>query len=399
MLGGVAPVRRLLLPVVSSLYAVPLVILYPAMTAWFGLGSASKIAFAALYAVFPVALAVAAGMRTIDPNLILTARSMGARPAQLLFRVVMPASVPLLLAALRLGGALCIVGVVVAEMLVSTAGIGFLITGFRTTLDSPHVFAAVLLVVVVIALFDAGARWIERRAAREFGSDMTIVPNDGGPRRRMIKKLTLTFDNGPDPAVTPGVLDVLRRRGIATTFFVIGEKLRDPAARACAERAHDEGHWIGNHTWTHSTPLGEQPGADAASYEITQTQVELGALAHSRRLFRPMGGGGILDRKVLSAAAVSLLQRDFYTCVLWNAVPRDWADPDGWVSTALAQIDDQPWPLVVLHDLPTGAMLHLERFLDEVGQRGFTLHQDVPPACVPIDAGRLTSDISNLVTN
>lgn len=166
VLGGVAPVRRLLLPVMSSLYAVPLVILYPAMTAWFGLGSPSKIAFAGLYAVFPVMLAVAAGMRTIDPNFILTARSMGARPSQLLFRVVMPASVPLLLAALRLGGALCIVGVVVAEMLVSTAGIGFLITGFRTRLDSPHVFAAVLMVIVVIALFDAGARWLERRVAR-----------------------------------------------------------------------------------------------------------------------------------------------------------------------------------------------------------------------------------------
>ncbi|MGI4802414.1 MAG: ABC transporter permease [Janthinobacterium lividum] len=165
VLGGVASVRQLLLPLVSSLYAVPIVILYPAMTAWFGLGSGSKIAFAALYAVFPTALAMAAGMRTIDPNLLLAARSMGARPLQLLLRVVLPAAIPTVLAALRLGGALCIVGVVVAEMLVSTAGVGFLVTGYRTTLDSPHVFAAVLLVVAVIALFDGGVRWAERRAA------------------------------------------------------------------------------------------------------------------------------------------------------------------------------------------------------------------------------------------
>lgn len=165
LLDGVAPVRRLMLPVVSSLYAVPMVILYPAMTAWFGLGSSSKIAFAAMYAVFPTALATAAGTQTIDPNLILTARSMGARPAQLLFRVILPAAIPTILSAFRLGGALCVVGVVVAEMLVSTAGIGFLVTGYRTVLDSPHVFAAVLLVVLVIALFDAGARWAERRAA------------------------------------------------------------------------------------------------------------------------------------------------------------------------------------------------------------------------------------------
>lgn len=170
VLGGVAPVRRLLLPVVSSLYAIPLVILYPAMTAWFGLGPSSKVAFAALYTVFPVLLAMAAGIRTIDPNLILTARSMGARPGQLLLHVVLPAAIPTVLAALRLGGALCIVGVVVAEMLVSTAGIGFLVTGYRTMLDSPHVFAAVLLVVLVIALFDAGARWAERRAAGWVGA-------------------------------------------------------------------------------------------------------------------------------------------------------------------------------------------------------------------------------------
>ena len=68
--------------------------------------------------------------------------------------------------------------------------------------------------------------------------------------------VTLTFDNGPEPSVTPRVLDVLARRGVRTTFFVIGNKLLTRDARACTERAHAEGHWIGNHTWTHSRPLG-----------------------------------------------------------------------------------------------------------------------------------------------
>jgi hypothetical protein len=56
--------------------------------------------------------------------------------------------------------------------------------------------------------------------------------------------VTLTFDNGPEPSVTPRVLDVLARRGVRTTFFVIGNKLLSSDARACAERAHAEGHWI-----------------------------------------------------------------------------------------------------------------------------------------------------------
>ena len=71
--------------------------------------------------------------------------------------------------------------------------------------------------------------------------------------------VTLTFDNGPEPSVTPRVLDVLARRGVRTTFFVIGNKLLTRDARACTERAHAEGHWIGNHTWTHTRPLARGP--------------------------------------------------------------------------------------------------------------------------------------------
>jgi peptidoglycan-N-acetylglucosamine deacetylase len=147
--------------------------------------------------------------------------------------------------------------------------------------------------------------------------------------------VTLTFDNGPEPSVTPRVLDVLARRGVRTTFFVIGNKLLTRDARACIERAHAEGHWIGNHTWTHTRPLGERPGAVTADLEIGRTQAEIGILSHSDRLFRPTGGGGHLDRRLLSPDAAALLKAGGYTCVLWNAIPRDWADPEGWVETPL----------------------------------------------------------------
>ena len=64
LVGGTALLRDLLLPVFSSLYAVPIVILYPIFTAWFGVGSSSKIAFAGVYGFFPVMLSTAAGIRT-----------------------------------------------------------------------------------------------------------------------------------------------------------------------------------------------------------------------------------------------------------------------------------------------------------------------------------------------
>jgi NitT/TauT family transport system permease protein/taurine transport system permease protein len=163
VVGGVAVLRGLLLPVFSSLYAVPIVILYSVFTAWFGIGSESKIVFAGVYGFFPVMLSTAAGIRTIDEQYMLVARAVGATVAQRITRVIIPASIPTVLAGLRLGGALTIIGVVVAEMLVSAAGIGYLVTKYRTTLDSPRVFAAIIVILLFAVVFDQLARLIERR--------------------------------------------------------------------------------------------------------------------------------------------------------------------------------------------------------------------------------------------
>ncbi|MDO9413849.1 MAG: ABC transporter permease [Pseudolabrys sp.] len=182
IVGGVATLRNLLLPVFSSLYAVPIVILYPIFTAWFGIGSESKIAFAGVYGFFPVMLSTAAGIRTIDEQYLLAARSMGATLPQLIARVIIPASIPTVLAGLRLGGALTIIGVVVSEMLTSASGIGYLVTMNRTILDSPRVFAAIIVVLVMSVAFDILVRTIERRtlvwqtAGRRTSSADAAVP-------------------------------------------------------------------------------------------------------------------------------------------------------------------------------------------------------------------------------
>jgi NitT/TauT family transport system permease protein/taurine transport system permease protein len=163
LVGGMTLLRNLLLPVFSSLYAIPIVILYPIFTAWFGIGSESKIIFAGVYGFFPVMLSTAAGIRTIDEQLLLAARSMGASLPQQITRVIIPASIPTVLTGLRLGGALTIVGVVVSEMLTSAAGIGYLVTRYRTILDSAHVFGAIIMILLLSIAFDAFARAIERR--------------------------------------------------------------------------------------------------------------------------------------------------------------------------------------------------------------------------------------------
>jgi NitT/TauT family transport system permease protein/taurine transport system permease protein len=165
LVGSLSRTRILIMPMVSSLYAVPLVILYPVFTVWLGIGSESKIAFASSYGFLPTMLSTAAGIQTIDPQLLLAARSMGATLSQLVVRVIIPAAIPTVLSGLRVGGALVIVGVVVSEMLISSAGVGYLISRYRTILDSPHVFAGVLLVLAMTVAFSAALRWIEQKAS------------------------------------------------------------------------------------------------------------------------------------------------------------------------------------------------------------------------------------------
>ena len=200
-------------------------------------------------------------------------------------------------------------------------------------------------------------------------------------------EVTLTFDNGPEPAVTPRVLEVLSRFDLRCTFFVLGSKLADPERRALAKRAHAMGHWIGNHTMTHRTPLGRIADPVQAAAEIAECQALIGELSHPDRIFRPFGGGGELGPHLLNDAAIQVLEKEKMTCVLWNAIPRDWEDPRGWAEVALAQCLAQPWTLLVLHDLPTGAMGRLRIFIERVMDHGGRFRQDFPPACVPILRG------------
>ena len=82
------------------------------------------------------------------------------------------------------------------------------------------------------------------------------LPGDPLALARPVHDIALSFDNGPDPSTTPKVLDVLAAREIPALFCVLGERLARPELRRLTERAHAEGHWIANHTYTHSVPLG-----------------------------------------------------------------------------------------------------------------------------------------------
>jgi len=184
---------------------------------------------------------------------------------------------------------------------------------------------------------------------------------------------------------------------VRATFFVLGAKLADKKRRALAKRAHAEGHWIGNHTWSHEEPLGRITDASRVVSEIVETQALIDELAHPDKLFRPFGGAGTLGPHLLNKAAVEVLKEEKMTCVLWNAIPRDWEDPRGWAETALAQCLAQEWTLLVLHDLPTGAMGRLKIFMDRVLDHGGRFRQDFPAELVPIRSGKVVGALDPFV--
>jgi peptidoglycan-N-acetylglucosamine deacetylase len=212
-----------------------------------------------------------------------------------------------------------------------------------------------------------------------------------------VKRVTLTFDNGPTPGITDRVLDVLSARRIQTAFFVVGERLAAQGGRALAARAHSEGHWIGNHSWTHSAPLGEKPGAEYARREIEETQNLIGELSHADKLFRPMGGGGAIGPHLLSRAALELLQKGKYTCVLWSSVPGDWKDQAGWVDRCLSEIIVRDWTVVAIHDVENAALPRLPEFLDRLDALGVALRQDFPDDVVITRCGEIISPLASQI--
>lgn len=209
-------------------------------------------------------------------------------------------------------------------------------------------------------------------------------------------RVTLTFDNGPDPDVTPRVLDVLRDRHVAAHFYVLGKWLGDRDRRRCVARAHDEGHVVGNHSFSHQVPLGDDARPDAVTRELAATEALLATIVREK-WFRPFGGGGALGPHLLSRAAVDFLTAGGYSCVLWNSVPRDWAEPDAWAARALADCATRPHTVVVLHDIPNASLAALDGFVATLQDLGAELTLDVPPACLPIARGQVVGDLAAIV--
>lgn len=155
--------KRALQPWVSGLYATPTIALGPLFILWLGIGIWSKVLVVIFLVLFPVAINTEAGLRTTSERLIEMLRSFGATQRQIFFKVSLPSAVPFILAGLKLGIGRGLIGVVVAELFGSRAGLGRLISQSNDAFNMPELFAGVVVLAVAGIVMTAGFGWLEKR--------------------------------------------------------------------------------------------------------------------------------------------------------------------------------------------------------------------------------------------
>lgn len=135
-------------PWISALYATPIIALTPLLILLFGLGPSSKVAVVFIVAVFPIVINTYTGVISVDPNFIETAHAFKARQIQIFTKVLVPASLPFIIAGLRLALGRGLIGVVVGELFGARAGLGYLITISAEVFDTAGIFVGVIVLAV-----------------------------------------------------------------------------------------------------------------------------------------------------------------------------------------------------------------------------------------------------------
>jgi NitT/TauT family transport system permease protein len=156
-----AMAKRALQPWISGLYATPTIALAPLFILWLGIGIWSKVLVVIFLVLFPVTINTEAGLRTTSERLIEMLRSFGASPRQIFFKVSLPSAMPFILAGLKLGIGRGLIGVVVAELFGSRAGLGRLISQSADAFNMPELFAGVIVLAIGGIVMTAGFTWLE----------------------------------------------------------------------------------------------------------------------------------------------------------------------------------------------------------------------------------------------
>lgn len=156
---------RCTLPLVLLAYSIPQVTILPLFVMALGVGPATKIAFGVSHGIFPIILNVIAGSQSIEAQHLRAARSMGASAPQMFRRVILPHMIPSLFTGLRLGMSATLLGVILAELYVSTGGIGHYTQLFTHNFDPASMFALVAVLALMAVVLNETVRRSEIRAS------------------------------------------------------------------------------------------------------------------------------------------------------------------------------------------------------------------------------------------
>lgn len=151
-------------PYIAALATTPKIVFLPIVMLLVGVGPGSKVALGALSAFFPVVIATAAGMRAIPPVYVRVGRAFNLAPAQMVRMVYLPALALPIVTGMRLGLGVCIIGVLLGEIKVAKAGLGFLASDYYNQYNFPELYAIVAIVFVLAALANAAMSRLVRRA-------------------------------------------------------------------------------------------------------------------------------------------------------------------------------------------------------------------------------------------
>jgi NitT/TauT family transport system permease protein len=147
-------VSRATYPLIVLFQTVPKVALAPIFVIWFGYELTPKILLIVIISFFPISLNMIAGLRAVDPNLLLLMRSVGCSKTETLLRVMVPSALPHLFAGLKIAVTFSVIGAIVAEFSGANQGLGYLIQFASSQLDTPLVFASLLVISAMgVALY------------------------------------------------------------------------------------------------------------------------------------------------------------------------------------------------------------------------------------------------------
>jgi len=150
-------------PFVLSAYATPKIALAPLMIIWFGIGMLPKVVLAATFVFFIVFLSTLAGVAAVPPPLVAVIRVMGASPATVFRKVVLPSALPFIVTAFRVTIPAALIGAIIGEFISSNRGVGYLINAASSRYATAEVFAGILSLLLLVLGMNAGLALLERR--------------------------------------------------------------------------------------------------------------------------------------------------------------------------------------------------------------------------------------------